>query len=115
MFNHQFNGLGDFSEVTQVDDVDLIIHKHQDSWKLFRDAVLPGLKTRVAQVKREQREKMDLRKQKESVLPGQEVWIKDVTRGNKWDAVYEGPYTVLCQHKGGTYSLLDTMGEILPR
>ena len=58
---------------------------------------------------------MNLRKQKESVLPGQEVWIKDVTRGSKWDAVYEGPYTVLCQHKGGTYSLLDTMGEILPR
>ena len=115
MFNRQFNGLGDFSEVTQVDDVDSIIHKHQDSWKLFRDAVLPGLKTRVAQVKREQREKMNLRKQKESVLPGQEVWIKDVTRGSKWDAVYEGPYTVLCQHKGGTYSLLDTMGEILPR
>ena len=75
MFNRQFNGLGDFSEVTQVNDVDSIIHKHQDSWKLFRDAVLPGLKTRVAQVKREQREKMNLRKQKESVLPGQESLV----------------------------------------
>jgi len=115
MFNRCFNGLGDFSEVTAVDDVDSIIHKHRDSWNLFRDAVLPGLKARVNQVKLEQREKMDLRKQMLPILPGETVWIKDVTRGSKWEAIYEGPFTVLTQHKGGTYSLLDAMGELLPR
>ena len=35
----------------------------------------------------------------------------DVTRGSKWEPVYEGPYSILHQHKSGTYSLLDAMGE----
>ena len=29
--------------------------------------------------------------------------------------MYEGPYSILCQHKSRSYSLLDTMGEILPK
>ena len=56
MFNRDFNGLGDFTEVECVDDLDKVITKHKEAWKLFRDAVLPGLKTRVTQVKKEQRE-----------------------------------------------------------
>ena len=59
--------------------------------------------------------KMNARKQVESLLPGDIVWIVDVTRGSKWEPVYEGPYSILRQHKSGTYSLLDVMGEILPR
>ena len=90
-----FNGLGDFTEVESVNDLDKIITKHKDAWKLFRDEVLPGLKTRVTQVKKEQREKMDLRKQVQPILPGEIVWIKDVMKSSKWEPVYEGPYTVL--------------------
>ena len=56
-----------------------------------------------------------MRKQAESLLPGDIVWIVDVTRKIKWEPVYEGPYSILHQHKSGTYSLLDVMGEILPR
>ncbi|MGH2613074.1 MAG: hypothetical protein ACRDFB_08530, partial [Rhabdochlamydiaceae bacterium] len=78
-------------------------------------AVLPGLKARVSQVKLEQYEKMDLCKQMLPTLPGETVWIQDMARGSKWEAVYEGPFTVLTQHKRGTYSLLDAMGELLPR
>jgi len=47
MFNRPFNGIGDFSEVSCVDDVDSIIHKHR------------------------------------SLLPGEVVWIIDVTRSSK--------------------------------
>ena len=115
MFDRPFNGLGDFSEVCCVDDVDSIIHKHREAWQLFQDAVLPGLKIRITQVKKEQREKMDLRKQVRPLLPGEVVWIVDVTRSSKWEPVYEGPYTVLQQHRGGTYSLLDATGELLLR
>ena len=70
---------------------------------LFRDAVLPGLKSRVADIKREQLMKMDMRKQAESLLPGDIVWIVDVTRGSKWEPVYEGPYSILHQHKSGIF------------
>jgi hypothetical protein len=115
MFNREFNGLSDFSEALVVEDLDEVMAKHKESWTLFRDAVLPGLKTRVAQVKQEQREKMDLRKQVKPLLPGDIVWIVDVTAGSKWDSVYEGPFTVLKQHRSGTYSLLDAMGDLVPK
>ena len=59
--------------------------------------------------------KMDKKKQVESLLPRDIVWIVDVMQGSKWEPVYEGPYSVLHQHKSGTYSLLDVMGGILPR
>ena len=98
-----------------IDDVDKMITQNRDAWKIFKDAVIPGLKTRVAQVKREQREKMDLRKRVEPIQSGEQVWIQDVTRAGKWEPIYEGLYTVLKQHKGGTYSLLDVTGELLPR
>ena len=107
--------MGDFSDVDTVDDLHDVIRKYKDQWKLFSDAVLPGLKARVAEVKREQRTRMDLRKQMEPLLPGDVVWIVEITRSSKWKPVYEGPFTILCQHKGGTYSLMDTMGELLPR
>jgi len=58
---------------------------------------------------------MDLRKQMEPLLPGDVVWIVDINCSSKWEPVYEGPFTILRQHKGGTYSLMDTMGELLPR
>ena len=60
MFNRGFNGLGDFTNVECVDDLNGVITKNKEAWNLFRDAVLPGLKARVTQVKREQRQKMDL-------------------------------------------------------
>ena len=107
--------MGDFSDVDTVDDLHDVIRKYKDQWKLFSDAVLPGLKARVAEVKREQRTRMDLRKQMEPLLPGDVVWIVDITCSSKWKPVYEGPFTILRQHKGGTYSLMDTMGELLPR
>ena len=59
--------------------------------------------------------KMDARKQVESLLPGDIIWIVDVMRGSKLEPVYECPYSILCQHKSGTYFLLDVMGEILLR
>ena len=80
---------------------------------LFRDAVLPGLKSRVADVMREQLMKINARKQVESLLPGDIVWIVDVTRGSKQEPVYDGPYGILHQHKSRTYSLLNVIGEIL--
>ena len=115
MFNQPFNGLGDFRKVKTIDDLDKMVMQNKDAWKIFKEAVIPGLKARVAQVKREQREKMDMRKRVEPIQSGEQVWIQDVTRGGKWEPVYEGPYTVLRQNKGGTYSLLDAAGELLPR
>ena len=56
------------------------MEKQQKAWVLFRDAVLPGLKSRVADVKREQQVKMNKRKQVESLLPGDIVWIECYTR-----------------------------------
>ena len=83
MFNRHFNGLGDFHDVANEEDLDSVMEKQQKAWVLFRDAVLSGLKSQVAHVKREQQMKIDARKQVESRLPGDIVWIVDVTRGSK--------------------------------
>ena len=115
MFNRPFNGLGDFRDVKTMDDIDKLVTKNKEAWNVFKEAVIPGLKTRVTQVKREQREKMNMRRQVEPLTVGEQVWIKDITRASKWEPVYEGPYTILKQHQGGTYSLLDAMGELLSR
>jgi len=114
MFNRPFNGLSDFQEATE-EDLDQMLEKNKEAWTLFRDAVLPGLKIRVTNIKAEQRARMDEHKQVKSLLPGDTVWIKDVTRENKWEPVYEGPFVILQQHKSGNYSLLDSTGAILPR
>ena len=115
MFNRPFNGLGDFRDVKTMDDIDKLVTKNKEAWNVFKEAVIPGLKTRVTQVKREQREKMNMRRQVEPLTVGEQVWIKDITRASKWELVYEGPYTILKQHQGGTYSLLDATGELLSR
>ena len=70
MFNWPFNGLDDFHDVANEEDLSSIMEKQQKAWVLFRDAVLPGLKSRVADVKREQQMKINARKQVESLLPG---------------------------------------------
>ena len=59
MFNWPFNGLEDFHDVADEEDLDHVMEKQQKVWVLFRDAVLSGLKSRVADVKREQQVKMD--------------------------------------------------------
>ena len=107
MFNWPFNGLGDFHDVANEEALDSVMKKQQKAWVLFRDAVLPGLKSRVADVKREQQMKINAKKQVESLLPGD----VDITRESKWEPIYEGPYSILHQHKSGTYSLLDAMGN----
>ena len=47
-----------------------------------------------------------------SLLPGE---IKEITRENKREPIYEGPFAALQQHQSRTYSLLDSTGTILPR
>ena len=39
----------------------------------------------------------------------------DPTRASKWDPVYEGPYTILRQHRDGSYALQDELGQELTR
>ena len=57
MFNHPFNGLSDFLEVTE--DFNQMLEKNKEAWSLFRDVVLFGLKIQVANIKSEQKTKMD--------------------------------------------------------
>jgi len=115
LFNRPFNGFEDFSAVPIPHDIDSMVFNHQESWRIFNEAVLPGLKACVAEVKRLQRVKMDLRKQAEELLPGDAVWIQDVTRSTKWAPAYEGPFVVFTVNPGGTYTLLDAAGDIYPR
>lgn len=46
---------------------------------------------------------------------GDVVMAIDHTRTSKWDPVYEGPFTITEVHKGGSYTLHDRTGEVLPR
>jgi hypothetical protein len=70
-------------------------------------------RTRIYKQKQEVR--LNERKQKEPILPGTQVMVVNHLRGSKWEPVYEGPYEVIQQHKGGAYSLRDSLGETMER
>jgi len=43
------------------------------------------------------------------------VYTIDKTKQSKWDATYEGPFTITQRNRGGTYTLKDKTGELLKR
>jgi hypothetical protein len=74
------------------------------------------LERRVSEVKEKQEERLNTtRKQSRQLEPGTMVMAVDQTRGSKWDPVYEGPFEVVQQHSGGSYSLKNSLGRILER
>ena len=84
-------------------------------WKEFKETILPSL-TEINSAVQTQR-KIDLDSARQIAKPlsvGTRVMAHDPTRETKWDARYEGPFTITSQGLGGAYSLKDKMGVQLP-
>ena len=57
----------------------------------------------------------DKLKQLPPLQPGTKVMAIDQTRASKWDPIYKGLYTVICQTEGKNYKLQDADGKMLDR
>jgi hypothetical protein len=66
-------------------------------------------------VKEKQEERLNQRRQTNVLKPGTQVMLIDSVRSSKWDPVYEGPFEILQQHRGGAYSVKDSLGRKVPR
>ena len=116
MFGRPFNGFGNFSNTQTPENIDNILAKRGEKWKIYRETVLPGILDRTKEVKKAQEFILNKRKQIAPLLPGTHVMAMDVTRSSKWAPVYEGPFIIGHQSKGGAYQLLDLNGgEISPK
>jgi len=73
--------------------------------------IYPELASRNRDFKQEKYTKADQKiKQAVDIQLGDSVYAKDMTRGSKWDPVYEGPFTVIRQNEGKAYILADATG-----
>jgi hypothetical protein len=84
--------------------------------KLFREVIIPAIADRSRRTKATAHIHLD-RKHK-IVAPfkvGEHVFALDKTRSSKWDPVYEGPFVVVKQSRGGAYTLADATNNILKR
>jgi len=115
MHGRKFNGFFDFSKTEMTDDIDRVMGQRERAWEEFREIVLPGILDRTKNVKTTQEKRLNDRKQIEPLKQGTKVMAIDNTRASKWDPKYEGPFEVVEQHQGGTYSLQDATGEKMPR
>jgi len=111
-----FNGFLDFQGVQETQELQELIAKRLEHNSALRWFIYPELASRNRDFKQEKYTKADQKiKQAVDVQPGDLVYAKDMTRGSKWDPVYEGPFTVIRQNEGKAYILADATGtEIQP-
>ena len=114
MFGRKFNGFRDFGDVKSIRNWDKVFADVVGSWKMFREAILPGIFKRTMSFKNKQERRLNSRKQKIPFKSGDFVMAIDHTRGSKWEPVYEGPFEVVKQNSGGAYTLKNAMGDEIP-
>ncbi len=112
MFGRKFNDFRDFSNVELPSDTDKVFVDVKQHWDQFKKLVLPAIEKKTKAVKAKQEENLNTtRKQVGCLQPGTKVMAIDSMRSSKWEAVYEGPFTVVCQTRGGAYVLKNELGE----
>jgi len=88
-------------------------------WKninLFKRKFYQSLIKDPKEVTKKRRTYLDKKqKQVEELLVGSMVYTIDKTKQSKWDATYEGPFTIVQRNRGGTYTLKDKTGDLLKR
>jgi hypothetical protein len=115
MFGRPFNGFEDFSSAQGLYSQAEAIVQVLEKWATFHEAIIPGIREAMVEVKSKLRERMDQEhKIVEPFEPGTQVMAVNNTRGSKWEPRYEGPLTVARQGRGGAYTLLDSTGTEIP-
>ena len=116
MYGRSFNDFMDFGDVSDMENSIQAIRERLHQLEELQEVVIPATVERSKLFQKKTRENFDqTHKQFDSLLPGTRVMAVDQTRSTKWDPVYEGPYTVVKQNRGGAYQLKDATGELLKR
>jgi hypothetical protein len=114
MFGRKFNNFVDFSKI-DGSTASSVPEKTIQSWNIFQESVLPALNKRTEEVKEKQENRLNQRRQSTVLKPGTQVMLVDPVRTSKWDPMYEGPFEIMQQHRGGAYSVKDSLGRKVPR
>ena len=116
MFGRSLNQLTDYTKMEEPISIPL------SDWEEHQNKILsviyPAISDRIKGAKDKLTEV--LTKNRRMLLPnslpnGATVMIKDVTRQNKFEPKYVGPYTISRRARNGAYVLRDVDGDILDR
>lgn len=120
MFHRQPNDLTDYSKLKPIPHDQMInekeLHKKLDN---IDNVVIPAIREQISKTQKEDNERFR-KKHKiiENPYPiGANVMIKSVEKKNpfKYEAKYEGPFTIHGLTKNGSYILKDRTNELLAR
>jgi len=116
MFGREYNSLIDYSHVSECQDLETALKLRSADLEVLKDIVLPAIVRRSKSLRADNAVKFKKSNKIVSPLsPGTKVMLLDQTRTGKLDPVYEGPYIIVRQTKGGSYVLKDLAGEELKR
>ena len=111
-----FNGFIDFSKVTEVNDLKASMSNVFEHQKELHEVIFPAIAERTSNTRKKSQQRFNnTNKIVKSLAVGTIVYAVDQTRSSKWDPIYEGPFKIVEQHEGGSYSLCDANGERLGR
>ena len=115
-FGRPFNQFKDHSNTPITSNYQQVIENRLNKLRELRDIVWPVTHQRSNSQQNHKAQQHNIHTKIIPPLnPGTQVMIKDVTRESKWDPIYEGPYTVIKQVRGGSYLLQDQTGTQLNR
>ena len=115
MFGRKFNGLKNFEDIQVEENIQQLHNDITSLWIQHKKIVLPAINERTFQIKKKQEEILNKRKQLEIIKPGTTVMVVNPMKKSKWEANYEGPYTVIKRTQAGTYVLKDQLNVELKR
>ena len=114
VFARSSNSFADYSrsEMRLLSEIELTQRAGQ-----VRDVVFPELASAVQQRQQRARDRLDNSRRVVTRVfpPGSSVMVKDVTRSQKHQPYFTGPFTVLRRTKAGTYTLLTPDGTLFHR
>ena len=114
MYSRPFNDFVDYRASDSIADDLKFIESRLEKSKELSEVIFPSIHELSQSHKQRMQSYLDhTHKQIDPLLPGTKVMAVDHTKSSKWDPVYEGPYEVVEQHRGGAYSLKDLTGEIM--
>ena len=112
----------DYSASASASVSDVPVSVSLDDWKLQQEKLVsliyPAVSNRIRESKSAMMKRLDAHRRlllPTSIPAGSTVMLKDVTRSNKFEPKYVGPYIVLRRSRGGAYVLRDLTGDVLDR
>ena len=112
MFGRPFNEFWDFTTAQSLEDWSNFVEQRMSQWHKLHDAILPAVAERSKERYASSREALDKsRRMAPDFKVGDFVMAEDPVRSSKWQPVFTGPHAIGTVHEGGTYTLLDALGQ----